>query len=262
MTHSITVNEVRNAAEYVISQLPEFWRDFRTPQLPRVCQELSWIFVEGGTVVDLGGSSGFHTSILARLGMKAICVDNFKTRKKGHVNDHFYEHDLAAEQIASKLHVEFIHTNILDWKPPFREAAIDVVMSFDNIEHLHHSPRNLYKQMVQCLKPDGLFLLGAPNAANLFKRLKIALGKNIYSRLEEWYMHEQFIGHVREPVVSDLLLIAKDIGLKVIDVFGKNWLGLTKLRGRKQFLATIFSKPLEFFPSLCSDIYILAIKEK
>ena len=64
MIHHITVNEVRSAGEFVISQLPAFWKDFWTPQLPRVCEELSWIFVEGGTVVDLGGSSGFHTSIL------------------------------------------------------------------------------------------------------------------------------------------------------------------------------------------------------
>ena len=83
MTHHITVNEIRSAGEFVISQLPAYWRDLLTPHLPRVCQELSWIFVKGGTVVDIGGGTGFHTSILARLGMKAICVDNFKTRGKG-----------------------------------------------------------------------------------------------------------------------------------------------------------------------------------
>jgi len=78
MENRIPVNKVRSSAAYVISQLPEFWRSFRTPQLHRVCEELSWLFVEGGTIVDIGCSSGFHTSVMAQLGMKAICVDNFK----------------------------------------------------------------------------------------------------------------------------------------------------------------------------------------
>ena len=262
MTHHITVNEVRSAGEFVISQLSEYWRDLLTPHLPRVCQELSWIFVKGGTFVDIGGGIGFHTSILARLGMKAICVDNFKTRGKGTAADNFYDHDLEAEQIAHKTGVQFIHTDILKWKPPFEENSIDVVMSFDNIEHLHHSPRNIYKQIVKCLKPNGLFLLGGPNAANLFKRVRVSLGKNIFSKLEDWYMHEQYIGHVREPIVSDLIYIVEDLDLKVVKVFGRNWLGLKILRGRKQVLAQILSKSLEPFPTLCSDIYILATKEK
>lgn len=260
MKNRIPVNKVRSSADYVISQLSGFWKNFRTPQLHRVYQELSWVFVEGGTIVDIGGSSGFHTSVMAQLGMKAICVDNFKTRKRGNMDDRFYEHDLEAEKVASKLGVEFIHTDVLDWEPPFEQDSIEVVMSFDNIEHLHHSPRNLYKKLIQCLRPEGLFLLGGPNAANLFKRAMVPLGRNIYSRLEDWYMHEHFIGHVREPVVSDFLFIARDLDLKVINIAGRNWLGLGKLPGPMQAPAGIFSKILELFPALCSDIYLLATK--
>jgi protein-L-isoaspartate O-methyltransferase len=76
MENRIPVNKVRSSADYVISQLPGFGRNFRTPQLSIVCEELSRLFVEGGTTVDIGGSSGFHTSIMAQLGMKAICVDS------------------------------------------------------------------------------------------------------------------------------------------------------------------------------------------
>jgi len=262
MTHHITVNEVRSAGELVLSQLPSYWKELLTPHLPRVCQELSWIFVEGGTAIDIGGGTGFHTAILTQLGMKAICVDNFKTRGKGTASDYFYDHDLEMEQIAQRMGVQFIHTDILNWKPPFEENSIDVVMSFDNIEHLHHSPRNTYKQLVRCLKPNGFFLLGGPNAANLFKRIRVLLGKNIFSKLEEWYMHEQFIAHVREPIVSDLIYIAEDIDLKIIKVFGRNWIGLKKFRGRKRVLVQLLGKSLELFPGLCSDIYILATKEK
>ncbi len=110
------------------------------------------------------------------------------------------------------------------------------------------------------MRPEGLFLLGGPNAANLFKRAMVPLGRNIYSRLEDWYMHEHFIGHVREPVVSDFLFIAGDLDLKVLNIAGRNWLGLGKLPGPMQAPAGIFSKILELFPALCSDIYLLAKK--
>jgi len=259
-TSHIPIQTVRNAAQYIISKLPEFWKEFRTPQLPRVCQELSWVFTDGGTVVDIGGSSGFHASILARLGMKAICVDNFKIRERGNINDSFYNHDLAAEQVAVEFGVEFIHADLLHWTPPFPNSSIDVVMSIDNIEHLHHSPRNLYMQLVRRLRPGGLFLLGGPNAANLLKRVRVPLGRNIYSQLEEWYMHKQFIGHVREPVVSDLIFIAEDLNLKLISIAGRNWLGLIKLPNAIRGPAQIFSGLLELFPTLCSDIYMLAKK--
>lgn len=50
------------------------------------------------------------------------------------MDDQFYDHDLEAEQVAYRLGVEFIHTDVLGWEPPFEEATIEVVMSFDNAE--------------------------------------------------------------------------------------------------------------------------------
>ena len=256
----IPVNEVRRAAECVISRLSEFWKEFRTPQLPRVCEEISWIYVEGGTVVDLGGSSGFHTSICANLGMKAICVDNFRVRETGHIDDHFAKHDREAEQVASELGVDFIHTDLLDWKPPFEDVSIDVIMSFDNIEHLHHSPRRLYKRMVKSLRVGGLFIIGAANEANLLKRVRVPIGKNFFSSIEECYMYELFIGHVREPIVSYLLFINRELDLDVLNIIGRNWLGLSRLPKVIQVYGKIFDKVLRLFPSLCSDIYLLSTK--
>jgi len=76
--HRISVTEVSNAGEYVISKLPEYWQRFYLPILPRISEEISWIYLKGGTVVDIGGGSGFHSAVCAKLGMKAINVDNFK----------------------------------------------------------------------------------------------------------------------------------------------------------------------------------------
>jgi SAM-dependent methyltransferase len=260
MNQRISVNEVYKAAERVLSGLPEFWRQFRRPQLRRVCEEISWIYVKGGTVVDLGGGPGFHASICACLGMRSVSVDNFKLIGKGTICDHFIEHNLIAEKAASALGVQFIHTNVLDWDITFEDNSIDVVMSFDTIEHLSRSPRRLYKRIVQCLKPQGLFLLGGPNAANLLKRIRVLLGENIFSRMDEWYMHDNFIGHVREPIVSDLKFLVKDLDLTVLDIVGRNWLGLHKLPKSMSICGNAFDRMLRCFPCLCSDIYLLAQK--
>ena len=258
--HRLPVSDVRQAADLVLAKLPEFWRRFRTPLLPRVCEEISWIAARGETVVDLGGGAGFHASICACLGMEAYCVDSFMLRHKGHAGDHFNEHNASAEKAASELGVRFIHTDLLDWTPAFEKDAIDVVMSLDNLEHLHHSPKGLYSQMVDCLAPGGLFLLGTPNAANLAKRVRVPLGKNIFASMDAWYCKELFIGHVREPVLADLTFIARDLGLHVQAVFGRNWIGLEKVPSSLSAPAKAADRLLRVFPSLCSDIYILAAK--
>ncbi len=263
MENRLPVPAVRKATEEIVSGLPDFWRPIRSSHVARASEEISWIHTPGGTVVDLGGGPGFHCSICVALGMRAISVDNFAVRQQGHRQDYFHQHDLVAQEIAARRGVEFIHTDLLTWEPPFTEGTIDVCMSLDVIEHMHCSPRDLYRKMVVCLKEGGLFLLGGPNAANLLKRLRVPLGKNIFASFEEWYSYRQFIGHVREPVVSDFHRIAADLGLERVEIAGRNWLGLSS--GKRRWvaqLAAIADKPLRIVPSLCSDIYMLGRKPK
>lgn len=245
--------KIRAAVKEAVSVLPNIYKDMYSSQLSRIAEEISWIYEPGRTVVDLGGGVGFHSMVCSMLGMKAYNVDFFHFREKeGGSSDHRYE----AEEIASKAGANFIHTDLLEWDPPFEEGSIDVVMSFDNIEHLHHSPKKLYKRMVRSLKPGGIFLLGAPNAANILKRLRVPMGMNIFARLEDWYELNCFVGHVREPIVADLKFIGRDIGLENIEVIGRNWLGIVKFGG----WGKIADPLLRAFPTLCSDIYMIGTK--
>lgn len=142
---SIPIKRVYKAAEQIYSHLPLVSRKEWIKRLPRLCEEVKWVYVDGGIVVDLGGSIGLHTSICAKLGMKAICVDNFLARGEGHQDDPYYNSYVSSEKFAVEMGVEFIHTDLLNWVPPFEENSIDVCMSINNIEHLHHSPRNCYR---------------------------------------------------------------------------------------------------------------------
>ena len=78
--------------------------------------------------------------------------------------------------------------------------------------------------------------------------------------MDEWDMYEKFIGHVREPVVSDYLFIARDLELTSQTIIGRNWLGLSKTPKGIKTLARPFDKFLQCFPSLCSDIYLIGTK--
>ena len=238
---------------HALSDMPDIYKDMYTCHTSRIAEEISWIYKPGRIVIDLGGGVGFHSMVCSMLGMKAYSVDFFHFRpKEGGSSDHRFE----AEEIAKKAGANFIHTDLLDWEPPFDENSIDVVMSVDNIEHLHHSPRKLYKKMVRCLKPSGSFLLGAPNAANILKRLRVPMGMNIFARLEDWYNLNCFVGHVREPIVADLKFIGRDIGLENIRVIGRNWLGIVRFGGWGK-IADPFLRP---FPTLCGNIYMIGNK--
>jgi SAM-dependent methyltransferase len=253
---------LEKAASENLRQLPAFWQEFRQNQLARVVEEVSWVFKEGGTIIDLGGSNGFHASVCSSMGMKAYCVDNFKIRGMGTMDDYYFDDDLEAEKVSKELGVNFVHTDLLTWEPEFEDESIDAVMTFDNIEHLHHSPRGTYQKLFKKVKKGGYFLIGAPNAANILKRLRILLGKNVFSPLDDWYFHPKFIGHVREPIIEDYYQIANDLGLEVVKIIGRNWLGYQKYgdQGVKAKLIAGADQLLRPFPSLCSDIYILAKK--
>src|SRR5262249_61634803 len=105
------------------------------------------------------------------------------------------------------------------------DASLDVVTCIDSIEHWHHSPRPVLEQVVRVLRPGGLLLLGGPNAAHAVHRAKLLLGRSNWSHFEDWYYPAEFRGHVREPVLADLLRIVDELGLERRAVFGRNRLG-------------------------------------
>jgi SAM-dependent methyltransferase len=263
MQSALSTCDIRAATDRVLSRLSPFWREFRGTQVPRVCEELSWIAKPGGTVVDLGGSSAFHASVCVELGMRAICVDNCLIRPRGSRDDKFFAHDIEAVASARKFGVEYIEADLLTWEPPFGEESVDICMSFDAIEHLPRSPRSLFQKLVGCMKRRGRLLLGAPNAANILKRWRMLMGQNVFASFDEWYMYPSFNGHVREPVVEDYSRLASDLGLQVVEIAGRNWLGLSGGRHRSRVVSEVarFADwPLRLAPTLCSDIYLLAEK--
>jgi SAM-dependent methyltransferase len=249
--------EIIEAGREVLSKVPPYWRDFWTPQLSRVAEEVGWLFREKGTVVDIGGNVGFHAALCVTLGMRAVVVDNYARTLQGTCwRDTIPQHDEVAA-IMRSLGVEFVHEDVLEWEPTFEPGSLEVVCSFDCLEHLKASPRRLFTRLMNCLKPGGRVVLGVPNAANLLKRFEVPLGRNIFAAFHDWYDYPVFIGHVREFIVSDLERVAADLGLEEVRVVGRNWLGRNRVKGQ---LGCLADHVLRLRPSFCSDIYLLGRK--
>ena len=147
-------------------------------------------------------------------------------------------------------------TDADDLTPP--EA--DVVASFHVLEHLHHSPRELFQRLVSSLAPDGSFVLAGPNAANLRKRIQFPFGKVGWSSMGEWYDQPVMRSHVREPLARDLSYIAADLGLCDVEVFGRNFLGRGSCVKWRRPLARTADVLIQRRATLCSDLYLVGRK--
>jgi SAM-dependent methyltransferase len=204
-------------------------------------------------ICDLGGGIGLFSVGCAAFGMSSVLVDDFRDDVNLEFND-------VPQIVHRKYDVEVINTDVVTNPPTFESGSLDAVTSFDSFEHWHHSPKSLFKNVMEWLKPNGLFIIGMPNCVNLRKRISVPFGYGKWSSMEDWYEAKTFRGHVREPDVGDLRYIAEDLGLKDWSIFGRNWLGYRSRFPVVKALTPIIDRPLRLFPSLCSDLYLVGRK--
>jgi SAM-dependent methyltransferase len=205
----------------------------------------------GGRIADVGAGLGPQIHALTSLGYRGVVVDDF--------GDIWHAKAIDVLEWQKRDGVEVVSCDALSGVP-LEEGSIDAVMTFDCLEHLHHSPKRMLQDCVKALKPGGLFFLGVPNCVNMRKRVTVPCGYGKWSRIEEWYDKEVFRGHVREPDVEDLRYIANSLGLRDVTIIGRNWLGYNSSSAFVRTLTTIADPVLQVWPSLCANIYVSAIK--
>jgi hypothetical protein len=64
---------------------------------------------------------------------------------------------------------------------------------------------------------------------------------------------------VREPVLADPVRLVRELGFEKQAVWGRNWAGYPA-RGLRRGAAWLIDHALRPFPTLCSDLYVLARK--
>jgi 2-polyprenyl-3-methyl-5-hydroxy-6-metoxy-1,4-benzoquinol methylase len=233
------------ADQYPDSLQPDQRRD-----VSRHAFQIERIYRPGAVLADLGGGIGLFSPACATLGMETWLVDDLRDP----VNERF---PIDALGIHRRAGVNVLATPVLDFGRHFEDESLDVVTCFDSIEHWHHSPRPVLEQVWRVLRPGGLLFLGTPNAANARNRLTLLLGRSNWSHFEDWYYPAEFRGHVREPVLADLVRMIAELGFERRAVFGRNWVAAGGPAGVA--LAAV-DRALRPFPTLCKDIYVLAAK--
>jgi SAM-dependent methyltransferase len=202
------------------------------------------------SICDIGGGVGLFSTGCAALGMNALLIDDFADPINRRVGDSVFV-------VHKKYGVRILSRNVITDGLADISERFDVVTTFDSMEHWHHSPKRLFRQVGdQLLKPGGRFVLSVPNSVNVRKRLSVPLGIGKWSSMEDWYEEPEFRGHVREPDVADLRYIAIDMGLKDVQILGRNWLGYGSRSGFVGLGTWIADRPLRMFPSLCADLYM------
>ena len=131
-------------------------------------------------ICDIGGGVGLFSVGCAAVGMRVVLVDDFSDAVNSQLGDSVL--DLHREHGVSIISRDVIREG-LDFEP----TSFDVVTSFDSMEHWHHSPKPLFRQLLEALKPGGTFILGVPNCVNLRKRLTVPFGHGKWSGMESWY---------------------------------------------------------------------------
>jgi SAM-dependent methyltransferase len=183
--------------------------------------------------------------------MRAVFVDDF--RNLDHNTDY-------RQAIRFSYDMSIVSRDIITDGIDFPEGTVDCFTCFHSMEHWHHSPKRLFHQVVEALRPGGLFFVGLPNCVNLRKRITVPFGYGKWNSMQDWYEEPGFRGHVREADIDDLRYLARDLGLVNARIFGRNYIARLSPSRLIRLCTDIADYPLRFFPSLCGDIYLLGRK--
>lgn len=120
-------------------------------------------------------------------------------------------------------------------------GLFDLIVFSEVIEHLHVAPEFVFACLGSLLADKGVLVCTTPNAADIGKRIKLALGLHPYERLRLYAVNP---GHFREYTRQELCEIAESVGLRCKSHFYFNW-----LEGSGNPLKTIVMKVLRAYPS-------------
>jgi len=157
-------------------------------------------FVDKKTVLDIACGSGYGTNMLATKAKKVFGVDIDPDAVK-----------YANEQYGDK-NIEFMTGEAT--KIPLEDNSIDVVITFETIEHVKNY-RLFLTEIDRILKKDGLLLISTPNSLEFTKGNHFHLHEFQYKELVDVvkphfkYIESYFQGTWKTTAVGNLDFISK-----------------------------------------------------
>jgi len=92
------------------------------------------------------------------------------------------------------------------------DEKFDLIVYSEVIEHIYEAPEFSLLFLNYLLNPDGFIIITTPNAASLYRRLKLLLGKNTINRIRFYNLNP---AHYREYTKEELIQMAELCEFKV-----------------------------------------------
>lgn len=159
----------------------------------------------GQKVLDIGLERGFKAIPLAKSGYEVHGLDFAADRIAAREKDFYRPHSIAVTAC-----------DVTEQRIPHPDGTFDYVMLNGVLEHWYCSPLFALGEIHRVLKPGGKFILQTPNAANLRKRVWLALGRYPYVPLESIHSatHPHAFHH-REHTIKELAWLVDKAGFFV-----------------------------------------------
>ena len=204
----------------------------------------------GSTILDFGSGPCDKTAVLQVLGYTCTAIDD--------LSDHWHTKNGNKELI-----LEFIqnmgirYSSGLDLEPP--HGGYDMLMMQDVLEHLHNSPRCLVNNLLELVKPGGLFFATVPNAVNIRKRISVLFGRTNLPNFDLFYWYpDPWRGHVREYTKTDLQRLVTFLALEILELRGCHHM----LEVLPRFVRPIYTSVTLLFPAWRDTWLLVARKPK
>jgi SAM-dependent methyltransferase len=92
----------------------------------------------------------------------------------------------------------------------------DIVLLMAVVEHLHGTPRFLFKKVQGLLKEGGIFLFEVPNIAAINKRFRMLFGGSPLPDYNDYFESSYpFTGHSREMTVAEVRYLFHQAGFRI-----------------------------------------------
>jgi 2-polyprenyl-3-methyl-5-hydroxy-6-metoxy-1,4-benzoquinol methylase len=250
------VTETEQVLDSIWRKYPEELAPGQRDDVPRIAFHIDLVLSRLGREIslwDIGGGIGMFSLGCAALGMRVTLIDDFGDAVNSRAGKRILD-------LHESYGVRVIQRDVVKDGLGFEGESTDVVTSFGSIEHWHASPKAVLHAAARSLRAGGLMVLNAPNCVDIGKRIGVLLGSAQWCSMEDWYETPVFRSHVREPSVSDLIYVARDLGLTRCTILGRNWGridGLAKRGGLTGISARAADRILRLRPTLCSELYLL-----
>lgn len=166
--------------------------------------------LHGQTGADISAGIGFLPVLLHRQGLRVTAT----------------ERDPEVARFAAAHGVCVERWCIGETSPPLMHESLDFLIFAEVLEHLKLSPVPVLEQLAALLRPGGRFILTTPNVARLSHLAALSAGENFLEPFPELPLSvdaTDFVEHVREYSVREVVEAVEAAGLGVDDVLMTNW---------------------------------------